>query len=249
MSPKKIFIAVIYLILSVLLLAKSDCNNTTQRFQENDGLIRAIECGIYKYYSVSGELQLVLDEFTYADDFNDGVAIVKGSGLRSYGAIDKKGRLIVDTIWSDMKPSISGYLLASKKVQGYVVQDRGFGQMQYPKESWHFIQSTTGNVLDEISFKVIVNLNGYASGEDHDGNTYFINVQKLNPGLFDPFMKSIIQINGRSVFTFLNNRNKTISYLYDDSRKLALTYAYNQDPFSKYRFEWSGDLAKLDLDD
>ncbi len=217
--------------------------STVQFFEEKEGLIRGVERGNYAFYNSSGELVLDLRGFKNAMDFNEGLAVVKGRGRNSYGAINRNGKLVIDTVWSFVRPSRHGFLLAARTIPGVIVEDRGNGYREYPNTAWYFVENKTGNVLDEITFKSVISTNGYASGEDHFGYTFFIDVTKLNPALYDPFMKAVKKINGHKVSAKLDKRLGLVHYKYLHNDKVALSYAYNQNPFSKYQVKWSGVAA------
>jgi hypothetical protein len=126
-------------------------------------------------------------------------------------------------------------MLVAKSVPGFVYEDRGHDIRKYGREEWMLAQAEDGYILDEIKFQSVGHINGVVSGIDTQGNHLTINVQKINVGYYDPFMKALEQIDRVPVTSMINNKSGVIVYMPKDSNEVIATRKMNPKPQEKYR--------------
>lgn len=111
-------------------------------YMTRDGLIRLFkeENAIYTihYVNIHGDTVLSLPkEYLYAHDFCDGRAVVFGRNWK-YGAINKKGELVVDTIYEELYPA-------------------GANRLVYRNHNTYYgLIDTDGNVVTEPRFNAVL---------------------------------------------------------------------------------------------
>lgn len=208
-------------------------------FTEQCGMIRQIQNGKYSFKYANEHKTLDLSAFTFASDFTENRAIVKGHNENTYGAIDLNGKLILDTIYARILPSQYGFMLVSREIAGYVIEDRGAGERKYARSEWLLAQSETGYVIDEIRFESATQIGGTLLATDNYGKDFTINVQKINLALYDPFMKAIVTIDDQPVHTIIDQDAGSIIYASKNSNQLMLANPININPEEKYQVSYT----------
>lgn len=174
------------------------------------------------YYFIDANRNVILDlsAFAFVEDFSEGVAIVKSqTGL--YGAINKVGKLIIDTKWSNATACTAGYISVASNIGNFVNEDRGEGGVKaYTEVEWQLLEVSSGNIIP-FGFRQIMNISGIIRSEDMYGHQLKIDTSRINMWYYHPLMKAIKEIDNRPVAYQISADKQFVEYHYAD-QTLAL---------------------------
>lgn len=133
----------------------------------SDGMILANINGLFGYYDLNGKLKL-LNEYEYATDFKDGMAIVKAYNEEYFKIINKYGKTVSKNLYLDLEREFSQGVISAKflnpvtkmyqygfidKFENVVIQPRFDEPSEFGPNNIALINSKTKNYVQYIDKK------------------------------------------------------------------------------------------------
>lgn len=93
-------------------------------FSFQGGLLKIMNCeGMYGYIDTAGTLIIPFQDWQWADDFSDGMAMIRKND--KYGFIDLTGAEVIPCAWDDAWPFYHGYALVKRSKEWQVIDHGG----------------------------------------------------------------------------------------------------------------------------
>jgi len=133
----------------------------------------------YLFVNNDGKTIMELPQYSYVDDFRDGIAVVK-TNFNKCGYLSLEGRIVIHPKWLECGGSNAGFV---------TVKDR--------YEDLYLLSNIGQQIF--LPLKEATSIQGIAIVVDKNDVELYIDLSKVNFDYYHPLMKAIIKINDQRV--------------------------------------------------
>ncbi|MEQ8241378.1 MAG: WG repeat-containing protein [Cyclobacteriaceae bacterium] len=204
----KILSAFIFTIFTTLVIAQTenkllDLDNLPEGYmvwRSEYGTNRVWTGEQYLFVNNDGKTIMELPQYSYVDDFRDGIAIVK-TNFNKCGYLNLEGRIVIHPKFLECGGSNAGFVTVKDRYEDL------------------YLLSNTGQQIS-LPLKEATTIQGTAIVVDKNDVELYIDLSKVNFDYYHPLMKAILKVNDQNVRHEVELEAKQILFLEEGSDRV-----------------------------